>query len=288
MDRNAKRLVRIGAGVTAALGATAIAWAATNANAESSDPVDTSDEAQINIINGQPVEEGQYPWLVGLGFAGEGTPYDNQFCGGSAITEDVILTAAHCVEVVEQPSDMVVFSGSVDLESEDVVTTEVVDIHAAEDYADPTTFSNDWALVRLAEPIDVEPIGLDYDAADFESFEVAGWGLDENDEFPTVARWVEVPFVDDAPCGESYGTDFDADTMVCAGDLENGEIDSCSGDSGGPLMGTDENGEQVVAGIVSWGNDCALAGYPGVYAEVAAFTDTIDEVLAGWEAPETE
>ncbi|GAB3996348.1 serine protease [Glycomyces albus] len=277
MDRRIQRLARIGTGLTAAI---AIAWAATGAYA---DPADGDQTSHPFVINGRQAAEGQYPWLVALGHADESaTPHENQFCGGSAVTEQVVLTAAHCVDWIE-PDRFAIYSGSVDLESDDVVATEVAELHVAEDYRSPTTFANDWALVRLAEPINVAPIGLDHGSPGFESFEVAGWGLDENDQYPTVAHWAEVPYVADGPCARSYGGGFDAASMLCAGDLENGEVDSCSGDSGGPLMAADADGEPVLAGIVSWGNDCALAGYPGVYSEVAAFSDAIDGILAAWE-----
>ncbi len=42
----------------------------------------------------------------------------------------------------------------------------------------------------------------------------------------------------------------------------------CQGDSGGPLFTTDTGGGFVQMGVVSWGIGCALAEYPGVYAEV--------------------
>ena len=277
MERRSQRLVRFGAGLAVAI---AVASASTGANA---DPTGGGQSAAPYVINGEQAAEGQYPWLVALGHADQSaTPYENQFCGGSAVTEQVVLTAAHCVDWLES-DQFAVYSGSVDLESETIAATAVSDVHIAEDYGSPADFANDWALVRLAEPIEVEPIGLDDGTTDFESFQVAGWGLDENDQYPTVAHWAEVPYVADAACGRAYGDGFDADSMLCAGDLDNGEVDSCSGDSGGPLMAADENGEPTLAGIVSWGNACALAGYPGVYSEVASFTDTIDEVLADWQ-----
>ena len=46
-----------------------------------------------------------------------------------------------------------------------------------------------------------------------------------------------------------------------------GGIDSCQGDSGGPLF-TGTGDSAVQHGIVSWGQGCALAGYPGMYKKI--------------------
>jgi secreted trypsin-like serine protease len=279
VDSKRKHLIRLGAGIGAVAGAAAITWAGIAANA---DPAAPEGDFEAQIIGGGPAEEGQYPWLVGLGSAGEGSAYDRQFCGGSVIAEDVVLTAAHCVEETTDPAELVVFSGSVDLESADLVETAVADVHVAEDYNDPIAFANDWALLKLAEPVDVEPIALGTEPTEFDTLEVAGWG-DTGEEFPTVAQWVEVPFVSDEDCEAAYPDEVDAATMLCAGDLEAGGVDSCQGDSGGPIMAPAEEGGQMLVGVVSWGYGCAEAGNPGVYAEVADFNDAIDEVIAGWE-----
>lgn len=57
------------------------------------------------------------------------------------------------------------------------------------------------------------------------------------------------PMRSDATCQDpvSYGTDFDPNTMVCAGD---GSTDTCQGDSGGPLMVADGPGF-VLVGLTS-------------------------------------
>ena len=53
--------------------------------------------------------------------------------------------------------------------------------------------------------------------------------------------------------------------MVCAGAPN---IDSCYGDSGGPLFDNTNPNAEVQVGIVSWGKGCAKRKFPGVYAEV--------------------
>lgn len=65
-----------------------------------------------------------------------------------------------------------------------------------------------------------------------------------------------------------------SENMFCAGDLE-GLGDSCNGDSGGPLV--DMN--NVLYGLVSWGLDCAMNGFTGVYTNVPALRGWID---ANW------
>ncbi|MFD6139472.1 S1 family serine peptidase [Promicromonospora sp. NPDC060271] len=248
MDIKRKRRIRIAAGLAAA----ALAWTGVTGGAAAA--VD-DDPVRPLVVGGQAAKEGQYPWLVAVGSTGTGTPYQRAFCGGSVITESVVITAAHCVEE-RDPSDLVVFSGSVNLKSAKLVKTRVADVHVAEDFNDPIDYANDWALLLLDKPVKVRPIAVAQNPKTYKTLQTAGWGNTGNG-YPAVARWVKLPFVDDSACANAYPRALDHETMLCAGDLENGGVDSCDGDSGGPLMAPTTNGGRILVGIVSWGDGCA-------------------------------
>ncbi|XP_017491736.1 PREDICTED: transmembrane protease serine 11F-like [Rhagoletis zephyria] len=61
--------------------------------------------------------------------------------------------------------------------------------------------------------------------------------------------------------------------MFCAGYMDE-SVDACDGDSGGPLICHDEDGETLY-GIISWGQHCGYANKPGVYVRVEKYVDWI-------------
>ncbi|KAJ0393985.1 hypothetical protein P43SY_007500 [Pythium insidiosum] len=102
----------------------------------------------------------------------------------------------------------------------------------------------------------------------------AGWGTTSSGGSQSnVLLAVNVPVVDQATCAKVLEVD---GTMLCAGGRAN--QDSCQGDSGGPLT-AQVSGREALIGVVSWGNGCGLAGYPGVYARVSTAKGWIDSAL---------
>lgn len=100
----------------------------------------------------------------------------------------------------------------------------------------------------------------------------AGWGLltESSSTLPSTLRKVSVPVISRASCRAEYGTSAVTDNMFCAG-LAAGGKDSCSGDSGGPIVDADG----TLIGLVSWGQGCAEAGYAGVYSRLGNFVDWV-------------
>ena len=57
---------------------------------------ETRSSRKFRIIGGKPVEDkNKYPWMAALIYS-DYEPIDGQFCGGSLIAPNYILTAAHC------------------------------------------------------------------------------------------------------------------------------------------------------------------------------------------------
>ena len=195
-----------------------------------------------------------------------------QYCGGTLVDPDKVVTAAHCA-TGRKPADIVVVGGREDKESDAGTTSAVQEIWVHPDFTDVRSGA-DIAVLTLARPMPyqtVDPAGTD-DADVYEPGVVGtilGWGRVAADGEPSrFLLKAEVPLIADASCQKSYPA-FQAAAMACAG-VDKGGVDTCQGDSGGPLI---VDGKLV--GITSWGEGCAAPGKPGVYTRVAAYADVL-------------
>jgi len=250
-----------------------------------------TDPGTPRIVGGQEATPGEWPWQAALVMK-EADPYNGQFCGGSIINKDWVLTAAHCVDTAA-PGDLDVIVGIHDLASPDpdfvrVALSRIV-VHPGWNDA---TKDNDIALLQLASPVPARagsggtlPIAfVDTAPGNIGSLTgtpatTTGWGNTNPNgtNYPERLREVQVPIVSNAECRSSYGNL--TDNMICAG-LPDGGKDSCQGDSGGPLVIHDDSaGEWVQVGIVSFGIGCGAPGYPGVYARVSRYAAWISSYV---------
>ncbi|CAL4059096.1 unnamed protein product, partial [Meganyctiphanes norvegica] len=231
------------------------------------------------IVNGVETEVNEYPWQAAMIYKGS----TDVFCGGSVICSKHILTAAHCTQAVKDHGlKYQVLVGAHDLTS--AAPSQL--ILNAQKYIQHKNYNsanqdNDIAIIVLENSIDftstqIRPVCLpesDADAYDSVTATVSGWGtLSSGGSQPDELQEVDVPTMSNNQCKNSYGSSITAN-MLCAGYNAGGK-DSCQGDSGGPLTYNPGNG-YILIGVVSWGNGCALAGYPGVNTRVTEYLSWI-------------
>jgi len=241
------------------------------------------------IVNGERATVGEHPWQVALFYDLE-DPYGSHFCGGSLIDDRWVISAAHCFT----PGDTFYLGiGFVDLNdpcSGQVRASSGLFIHEA--FNSPIFFNNDIALIKVDAPFDLSACGTkcatiemltSSDEADIipddTSVAVSGWGyLDFAEE--TTSQYLYDTTVEIINCADTelLSTDFN-DNMICAADPDY-DTDACLGDSGGPLTAIGPDGStRLLAGLVSWGFECAVEGYPGVYTRVANYTTWVNDTL---------
>uniref|UniRef100_A0A452UFF2 chymotrypsin n=1 Tax=Ursus maritimus TaxID=29073 RepID=A0A452UFF2_URSMA len=210
------------------------------------------------IVNGEDAVPGSWPWQVSL--------QDNtgfHFCGGSLISKDWVVTAAHYEENIQVLKIAKVFKNP----KFNMVTVRN-DI-ALLKLATPTRFSQTVSPVCLPKTTDEFPPGL--------VCATTGWGRTKYNAHKTSDKLQQaaLPLLSNAECKQFWGSKI-TDVMVCAG--ANG-VSSCMGDSGGPLV-CQKDGAWTLVGIVSWGSSICSSSVSAVYTRVSELIPWVQETLA--------
>jgi len=245
------------------------------------------------IINGVDAPLGAYPWQVAIKLK-DGQSL-RQWCGGSILSDRLILTAAHCIDHLRD-HEFVVVVGDHDTSSNGA-NEQVFEV---EKYVSHPQFKtskggHDIALIKLQTVngkgivfgSSVQPICLPTSEEVYKPgtwCSVSGWGMQKAGTVSSASKLLKVasiPLLPSEKCNakEVYGKELNSvafpEGMVCAGFLEGG-TDSCSGDSGGPLS-CNIDGKFQLLGVVSWGEGCAAKNKPGVYTKVFHYINWIEE-----------
>ncbi|XP_032133028.1 enteropeptidase isoform X3 [Sapajus apella] len=234
------------------------------------------------IAGGSNAKEGAWPWVVALYYDGR------LLCGASLVSSDWLVSAAHCVYGRNlEPSKWTAILGlhmASNLTSPHTVS-RLIDQIVINPHYNKQRKNNDIAMMHLEFKVNytdyIQPICLPEENQVFlpgRNCSIAGWGRVVH-QGPTanILQEADVPLLSNEKCQKQMPEYNITENMICAG-YEEGGIDSCRGDSGGPLM-CQENNRWFLAGVTSFGYQCALPNRPGVYARVSRFTEWIQSFL---------
>ncbi|XP_077387530.1 coagulation factor IXa [Festucalex cinctus] len=240
------------------------------------------------IVGGDTVVPAEIPWQAALVDKRDG----EVFCGGSILSEQWVVTAAHCLADAPGPFFVRVGEHNIRLKEYTEQDVEVSSQHAYPLYnASASAYDHDVALLRLRTALnfsaDVRPICVGPRAFTEALVKraspatVSGWGRTRYLGLPSnTLQKVEVPFTGRTECKSSSSARI-TPAMFCAGYYDRAK-DACQGDSGGPHANK-VHGTWFLTGIVSWGEECAMDGKYGVYTRVSLYADWIRNVTRGLE-----
>ncbi|KAH8380358.1 hypothetical protein KR009_010168 [Drosophila setifemur] len=235
----------------------------------------------LKIIGGRAARKGEWPWQVAIL-----NRFKEAFCGGTLIAPRWVLTAAHCVRRV-----LFVRIGEHNLDYED--GTEV-QLRVLKSFTHPNfdkrTVDSDVALLRLPKPVNASTwIGYSCLPQPFQALPknvectVIGWGKRRNRDTAgtSVLHKATMPIIPMNNCRKVYYDYTITKNMFCAGHRK-GLIDTCAGDSGGPLLCRDTtkpNHPWTIFGITSFGDGCGQRNKFGIYAKVPNYVDWVWSVV---------
>lgn len=239
------------------------------------------------IIDGENATWGQFPYSAQLvtslpreSPSGSFQIYD-QYCGGSVISKQHILTAAHCVDgAIRVKVKLGHYSDAV-LGGQKIYAVEYVHVHPA---FNRTSRENDIALVQVYDPITFSSIikavqlSCSYTQSNTQ-VQVAGSGLtfDAETGIPPTLEYADLTTISNQHC--STYLPYIVPSKICAQGA--GNQGTCYGD-GGAAMIEMVNGIQVQVALVSAGADMTGScerGLPDSYTRISSFLNWIRKMV---------
>lgn len=241
----------------------------------------TYNDYSTRIIGGEVVPNGEYTFMSGIFYS------DNFRCGGSLISPNYILSAAHCSDNFNinfiKPEYVLIgcTTREYNENEKNCEKINVISIKVHSDY-DSATNKYDLMLLELETSSKNIPISIsNFILQEHQELKTLGWGkTGPNDSIGSeLLLGVNVKSVEREYCNNQYrigissinDVSFDQisstlidSTMICAAKPG---ADACEGDSGGPLFINCQS-ENILVGIVSFGIGCAVPGFPGVYTNL--------------------
>ncbi|XP_067255108.1 complement factor D-like [Chanodichthys erythropterus] len=224
----------------------------------------------VGIVNGNEVRPYSRPYMVSL------QAYGHHICGGFLISDQFVLTAAHCWDGY---NILMVVVGAHDLKkskSSDHIRVKSYIPHPKYN-SNPNRNDADIMLLKLEKKVNlnnkVGVIPLPNEGKDVKAAcSVAGWGMLTSGSMSNLLMEAKVSVMNNNECSCRWGALYSASQMICV----YGYGGSCFGDSGGPLV----CGNTAV-GITSFGSrrHCNSPTRPDVYTKISAYIQWIRTVI---------
>lgn len=249
------------------------------------------------VYNGDTIEKPQIPWIVQIvGVLGGGKA---NLCGGSIISHNVILTAAHCVETEPPAQQFLIFYNTTRPNQGPVTIVERFTKHHR--FNKQYAAKYDVALLKVGDRISfdrfVRPICLPKRRIPLNGrwLMAGGWGA-KNDrkppEFPETLLYTTFRAMSREKChsllsrveSNDGSGGFDAKFNLCSSTIT-GNL--CGGDSGAPVTMRQSYGRSVQVGVHSLGTSCSEHGKYTIAVRVAEFLPWIKKSLRNPESWET-
>lgn len=206
-------------------------------------------------------------------------------CGGTLISKNYVLTAAHCIETkdtsaVTLTAGMQTQSSFTEENTRQVRAVQSIHIHPR---YNAISVANDIALLRVETPFEYTPYvqpaclpGTDPQPND--EVLIIGWGSEKLDDY-MVDTLKQAPTTVVGNCNR-FWPQVNSRQQICVANTKTGDS-ACQGDSGGPIL-NQNNGQYVVSGVASYSHNCKTAGRgttPNVYTRVSAYKSWIESVV---------
>ncbi|XP_053957246.1 uncharacterized protein LOC128862566 isoform X1 [Anastrepha ludens] len=245
--------------------------------------IDEYAHPEERVVNGSLAKRGHHPWQATIRTRGRGG-ISSHWCGAVLISSRHLLTAAHCLAGYPKGAYLIRLGDHyANIAESSEIDSFIENWYVHEKFRDSTHMNNDIALIVLKTPVKfndyIQPVCLPNKGATLtenRKCTISGWGsIKSGVSTPSnILRAAELPILSDEVCKQPhvYGASL-TEGMFCAGYMDE-SVDACDGDSGGPLICHDEDGE-TLHGIISWGQHCGYANKPGVYVRVEKYVDWI-------------
>uniref|UniRef100_A0A673K087 Mast cell protease 1-like n=1 Tax=Sinocyclocheilus rhinocerous TaxID=307959 RepID=A0A673K087_9TELE len=224
----------------------------------------------VGIVNGKEAKPHSRPYMVSIQLT------KRHVCGGFLISDEFVMTAAHCWK--GYPEILTVVVGAHDLRKSEISDRVEVKSYIPHPYYTFCSLQNDIMLFREKVKLnnDVKWISLpkEGDVNGDTLCSVAGWGrLWMNGILSSRLMEANMTTINHAVCQHKWGSKyFEASQMICA----HGDGGSCKGDSGGPLVCGN-----TAAGVTSFVSRerCNSPERPNVYTKISAYLPWIHQII---------